>query len=80
MNSIGVFLLFFGIILIANGYYKQKYNNCTKGKTIVKYVPRTLYEESLTDSEKLNSFYSSMFDSVSPGFYNDKLTHNEKIV
>jgi hypothetical protein len=73
MNSIAVFLLFFGIILIVNGYYKQKYNNCTKGKTIVKYVPRTLYEENLSDSEKLNSFYSSIFESVQPNFFNDKI-------
>jgi len=72
MNAIAIFLLFFGIILIVNGYYKQKYNNCTKGKTIVKYIPRTLYEEQLSDSEKLNSFYSSIFEKTQPNFYNDK--------
>jgi len=72
MNAIAIFLLFFGIILIVNGYYKQKYNNCNKGKTIVKYIPRTLYEEQLSDSEKLNSFYSSIFEKTQPNFYNDK--------
>ena len=72
MKSIAIFLLFIGSILIIQGYYKHKYNNCNKVQTVIKYVPRTLYEEQLSDSEKLNEFYSSMFEQTQPNYYNDK--------
>jgi len=72
MKSIAIFLLFIGIILIIQGYYKQKFNNCTKAKTIIKYIPRTLYEEQLSDSDKLNEYYSSIFEQTQPNYYNDK--------
>jgi hypothetical protein len=72
MKSIAIFLLFIGFLLIIQGYYKHKYNNCDKAKTIIKYIPRTLYEEQLSDSERLNEYYASLFDQTQPNYYNHK--------
>lgn len=72
MKSIAIFLLFVGTLLIIQGYYKKKFDKCNKAKTIIKYIPRTLYEEQLSDSEKLNEYYSSIFEQTQPNFYNDK--------
>lgn len=72
MKSLALFLLFIGSLLIIQGYYKQKYDKSQKSKTIIKYIPRTLYEEQLSDSEKLNEYYSSIFEQTQPNFYNDK--------
>lgn len=73
MKSIAIFFLFIGIILIINGYYSQKYELSEKPKTIVKYIPRTLYEEQLSDNERLDQYYQSMFETTQPDFYNDKI-------
>lgn len=64
MKSIAIFLLFIGIILIIDGYYKQ-INTCSKQKTIIKYIPRTTYEEQLSGEENLKSFYKGMFEDIS---------------
>jgi hypothetical protein len=73
MKSIAIFFLFIGIILIINGYYRQKYELSEKPKIIVKYIPRTLYDDQLSDNERLDEYYQSMFDTTQPGFYNDKI-------
>lgn len=65
MKGIAIFLLFIGTILIIQGYYNNK-STCPKQKTIIKYVPRTLYEEQLSEPERLNTFYKSMFEDTQP--------------
>ena len=73
MKSIAIFFLFMGIILIINGYYSKKYELSEKPKIIVKYVPRSLYEEQLTADEQLIDYYQSMFDKTQQNFYNNKI-------
>jgi hypothetical protein len=70
MKAIAVFLLFLGMILIVKGYYSNKYKKMAKPKVIVKYIPRSFYEEQMTDDEKLGEYYKSMFEDTQPNMYN----------
>ena len=63
MKSIAIFLLFIGTVLIIQGYYSNA-ATCPKPKTIIKYVPRSTYEEQLSGKEDLQTFYKGMFESV----------------
>lgn len=65
MKAIAVFLLFVGMFLIVQGYYQRR-EACPAPKTEVKYIPRSLYEEQLSDQEKLGKHFKSMFEDVSP--------------
>jgi hypothetical protein len=62
MKSIAVFLLFVGTILIVQGYYSN-IAACPKPKTIIKYVPRSTYEEQLSGETNLGQFYQNMFEA-----------------
>lgn len=64
MKAIAIFILFLGIVLIIQGYYSNK-TVCPKEKVVVKYVPRSLYEEQLSPSDNLKLFYRGMFEDVS---------------
>lgn len=64
MKAIAIFLLFLGSLLIIQGYYNDK-TVCPKEKVLVKYVPRSFYEEQLSPSENLKLFYRGMFEDVS---------------
>jgi sulfur relay (sulfurtransferase) DsrC/TusE family protein len=68
MKAIAIFLLFIGIILIIQAYY-QNLAACPKPKTVIKYVPRSVYEEQLSDDKKLGEFYKNMFDGSTANLY-----------
>ncbi len=73
MKSIALFILFVGIILIIKSYYENKYVvKANELKTIIKYVPISQYEESLTDKETLSEFYKGMFELTQPNIYDAK--------
>jgi hypothetical protein len=63
MKAIAIFLLFLGSILIIQGYYNNK-SVCKKDKVIVKYIPRSIYEEQLKPEENLQTFYKGMFEDI----------------
>ena len=63
MKAIAIFLLFIGSILVIQGYYNNK-SVCKKDKVIVKYIPRSIYEEQLKPEESLQTFYKGMFEDV----------------
>lgn len=63
MKSIAIFMLFVGVVLIIQGYYSN-IAMCPKPKTIIKYIPRSFYEEQLTGKENLDTFYKGMFENV----------------
>ena len=65
MKSIAIFLLFIGTFLIIQGYYNQV-SECPSQKTVIKYIPRSLYEEQLSDNQNLEVFYKSMFEDATP--------------
>ena len=72
MKAIALFLLFIGSILIIKSYYEYKYSNMDKPKTVIKYIPISQYEETLTDSESLAQFYKGMFELTQPNIYDAK--------
>jgi len=63
MKSIAIFLLFIGTVLIIQGYYSNL-AACPKPKTIIKYVPRSFYEEQLPDTENLDKYYKNLFEQT----------------
>jgi hypothetical protein len=63
MKSLAIFILFVGVVLIIQGYYSN-IAFCPKNKTIIKYIPRSLYEEQLTGKENLDTFYKGMFENI----------------
>lgn len=64
MKAVAIFFLFIGSILIIQGYYSRK-NECPKDKVTIKYIPRSTYEDQMSDSESLQQFYKSMFEDIS---------------
>jgi len=63
MKAIAIFLLFIGILLIIQGYYSNKLV-CKKDKVVIKYVPRSVYEDQMKPSESLQTFYKGMFEDI----------------
>jgi len=63
MKAIAIFLLFIGSIMIIQGYYNNK-SVCKKDKVVVKYIPRSIYEEQLKPAESLQTFYKGMFEDI----------------
>ena len=63
MKAIAIFLLFIGSIMIIQGYYNNK-SVCKKDKVVVKYIPRSVYEEQLKPAESLQTFYKGMFEDI----------------
>ena len=61
MKAIAIFFLFTGIILVIQAYYKNM-TICPEQETIIKYVPRSIYEDQMNDEQKLTEFYKVMFD------------------
>jgi hypothetical protein len=64
MKAIAIFLLFIGTILIVQGYYSKKTNITEKEKVIVKYIPRSTYEEQMNPRESLETYYKGMFENI----------------
>jgi len=65
MKSIAIFLLFVGTVLIIQGYYSNL-SVCPKHKTVIKYVPRSEYEDQLSEKENLDSYFKSLFEQTQP--------------
>jgi len=65
MKAIAVFLLFIGMFLVVQGYYQQA-SKCPAPKVEVKYIPRSLYDEQLSDEQKLQVQFKSLFEDVTP--------------
>lgn len=69
MKAIAIFILFLGMILIVKGYYSKKYQKISQPKVIIKYIPRSEYEEQLSDEQRLSDFYKGMFEKTQPYLY-----------
>jgi hypothetical protein len=65
MKAVAVFLLFVGMFLIIQGYYKQE-TKCPAPKVEVKYVPISLYEEQLTPEQSVTKQFKGMFEDINP--------------
>lgn len=67
MKAIAVLLLFIGMFLVVQGYY-QKTNTCPPPQIEVKYIPRSLYEEQLSENpeSQVSTQFKSMFEDIDP--------------
>lgn len=65
MKAVAVFLLFVGMFLVVQGYYKRR-EACPSPKTEIKFIPRTLYEEQLSDAQRLDVHFKSLFEDATP--------------
>lgn len=74
MKSIALFILFVGTVLIIKGYYENKYKKIANenNKTVIKYLPISEYEQTLTPGEELDQFYKGMFEYTQPNIYDYK--------
>jgi len=65
MKSLAIFLLFIGTILVIQGYYSGLSYN--QSKTNIKFVPRSTYEDQLSDDNTLNKYYKGLFEQTNLG-------------
>jgi hypothetical protein len=68
MKSIAITLFFLGIILIVNGYYKNKIKNMKheqKYKYKYRFIPRSYYDEQLQHND-IDKQFNSMFNEDTP--------------
>lgn len=77
MKAIAIFILFLGMFLVLKGYYSNKYKKALEPKVIIRYIPRSEYEDLMTPPEKLAEFYKGMFEGTQPYVYDDKIILND---
>lgn len=67
MKAIAVCLLFIGMFLVVQGYYSQK-SECPPPEVQVKYIPRSLYDEQLSDNpeSQVSTQFKGMFEDINP--------------
>lgn len=63
MKAIAVFILFIGMFLVVQGYYKQE-TSCPLPKKEIKYIPYTQYEEQLSGKDNIQRQFKSIFEDI----------------
>jgi len=69
MKAIAILLLFVGMFLVTQGYYVQtSKDNCPDQKVVIKYVPRSTYDEQLAPDNQdiVSKQFQSLFETISP--------------
>ena len=67
MKAIAVLLLFIGMFLVIQGYYKIE-KKCADPQIKIQYIPMSLYEEQLSNDPKLSisNQFKGMFQDINP--------------
>ena len=73
MKALAILLLFIGMILVIKGYYSNKYKNLEEPKTIIKYIPRSEYDEQMSPQEKLDDYNKGLFEKTQPNVDDSKI-------
>ena len=73
MKALAILLLFIGMVFVIKGYYSSKYKQINEPKVIIKYIPRSEYDEQMTPQEKLDDFYKGLFEKTQPNVYDSKI-------
>ena len=69
MRSFIVLTFFVACLLLVIGIYEQKLDIAEKNKQVeYKFVPRTFYEEQMSNGVSVSETYSTMFKTESPWF------------
>lgn len=68
MKAIAVFILFIGMFLVIQGYYSQVTQLTQEPKVEIRYIPRSLYEDQLSNDPALmvSQQYKGMFEDINP--------------
>ena len=77
MKSIVILLFIIGVIMILVGYTRQ-YSICPNPKIEYRYIPRTFYDEQLTNQNILKQF-SSMFQDENPWVVDRNINTKENL-
>jgi hypothetical protein len=64
MKAIAVFLLFVGMFLVVQGYY-QHATECPAPKVEIRYIPRSIYDEQLSEPT-VGKHFKGMFEDINP--------------
>jgi len=73
MKALAILLLFIGMVLVIKGYYSNKYKKLEEPQVIIKYIPRSEYDEQMSPQEKLDDFYKGLFEKTQPNVYDSKI-------
>jgi hypothetical protein len=73
MKALAILLLFIGMVLVIKGYYSNKYKKLEEPKVIIKYIPRSEYDEQMSPQEKLDDYYKGLFEKTQPNVYDSKI-------
>lgn len=73
MKALAILLLFIGMVLVIKGYYSNKYKKLEEPIVIIKYIPRSEYDEQMSPQEKLDDFYKGLFEKTQPNIYDNKI-------
>jgi hypothetical protein len=69
MKAIIIMLLFTGMFFILNGIYEQKLKVAEQtSKVEYRFIPRTYYEEQLSNNPDLGNKMADMFNHAAPWF------------
>ena len=66
MKAIALFMVFVAMFLLIQGYYSQA-SKCPVQQVEVKYMPRNLYNEQLTNNKDVNTVskqFRGMFEDI----------------
>ena len=67
MKAIAVLLLFIGMFLVVQGYYKVQ-TKCPEPEVKIKYIPMSMYEEQLSNDpvRSISNQFKGMFEDINP--------------
>ena len=65
MKAIAVLILFVGVIMVMQGYYKQK-NSCPAQTVQIKYVDRELIDKQYEQDSLIDKQFAGLFNSSAP--------------
>ena len=73
MKAVAVFILFIGMFLVVQGYYKQE-TSCPAPKVEVKYIPYSQYEEQMSGKDNIQLQFKSLFEDITDPWNIRKIT------
>ena len=78
MRTIIILILFVGLFFVVNGIYEEKIKSVEDNPKIVyKFIPRTYYEEQLSDNS-VTSKMPDMFNKDDQPYFMRNIDHNYK--
>ena len=81
MKAIAVFILFIGMFLMIQGYYAELIKDKSKEKIVIKYVPRSVYEEQLSPESSVLKQFNGMFNDITvPASYTSDQSSANKYI